>query len=92
LGFRERRTQTIVSWLNYFDYSSSKWSWRSQTLTGLTKIVKEEELSIIVNTADDIELFGLQVSPDVDMVFCTLAGIVDHEKGFGVLRVTRSRV
>jgi LPPG:FO 2-phospho-L-lactate transferase len=53
-------------------------------LTGLTKIVKEEELSVIVNTGDDIELFGLHISPDVDIVAYTLAGIVDEAKGWGV--------
>ncbi len=53
-------------------------------LVGLTKIVKEEDLSVIVNTGDDIELFGLHISPDVDIVTYTLAGIVDQEKGWGV--------
>jgi LPPG:FO 2-phospho-L-lactate transferase len=53
-------------------------------LTGLTKLVKEEDLSVIVNTGDDIELFGLHISPDVDIVAYTLAGIVDEEKGWGV--------
>jgi LPPG:FO 2-phospho-L-lactate transferase len=53
-------------------------------LTGLTKLVKEEDLSVIVNTGDDIELFGLHISPDLDIVAYTLAGIVDEEKGWGV--------
>jgi LPPG:FO 2-phospho-L-lactate transferase len=53
-------------------------------LTGLTRLVKEEDLSVIVNTGDDIELFGLHISPDVDIITYTLAGIVDEEKGWGV--------
>ncbi|MCL4430390.1 MAG: 2-phospho-L-lactate transferase [Chloroflexi bacterium] len=53
-------------------------------LTGLTRLVKAEELSVIVNTGDDIELFGLHISPDVDIVAYTLAGIVDEEKGWGI--------
>ncbi len=53
-------------------------------LTGLLKIVKEENLSVIVNTGDDIEMFGLHISPDVDIVSYTLAGIVDEEKGWGI--------
>jgi LPPG:FO 2-phospho-L-lactate transferase len=53
-------------------------------LTGLTKLVKEEDLSVIVNTGDDIELFGLYISPDVDIVTYTLAGIVDETKGWGI--------
>jgi LPPG:FO 2-phospho-L-lactate transferase len=53
-------------------------------LTGLVKLVDEKDLSIIVNTGDDIELFGLHVSPDVDIVTYTLSGIVDEEKGWGI--------
>jgi LPPG:FO 2-phospho-L-lactate transferase len=53
-------------------------------LTGLVKLVNEEDLSIIVNTGDDIELFGLHISPDVDIVTYTLAGIVDEAKGWGI--------
>jgi LPPG:FO 2-phospho-L-lactate transferase len=53
-------------------------------LTGLVKIVNGKDLSIIMNTGDDIELFGLHVSPDVDIVTYTLAGIVDEEKGWGI--------
>jgi LPPG:FO 2-phospho-L-lactate transferase len=53
-------------------------------LTGLSMLVKEEDLSVIVNTGDDIELFGLHISPDLDIITYTLAGIVDESKGWGV--------
>jgi len=53
-------------------------------LQGLTRLVPEEELTIIVNTGDDIELFGLHISPDLDIVMYTLSGIVDEEKGWGI--------
>jgi len=53
-------------------------------LTGLVKLVNKKDLSIIVNTGDDIELFGLHISPDIDIVTYTLAGIVDEEKGWGI--------
>ena len=53
-------------------------------LTGLVRLVEGKDLSVIVNTGDDIELFGLHISPDVDIVTYTLAGIVDEEKGWGV--------
>jgi LPPG:FO 2-phospho-L-lactate transferase len=53
-------------------------------LTGLTKLMKEENLSVIVNTGDDMEMFGLHISPDIDIVSYTLAGIVDEEKGWGI--------
>ena len=53
-------------------------------LTGLMKLVNEEDLSVIVNTGDDIDMFGLHISPDVDIVAYTLAGIVNDEKGWGI--------
>jgi LPPG:FO 2-phospho-L-lactate transferase len=53
-------------------------------LTGLTRVVNDEELTVVVNTGDDIELFGLHISPDVDIVAYTLAGIVDEAKGWGI--------
>lgn len=53
-------------------------------LTGLSRLVKQEDLSVIVNTGDDIDLFGLHISPDIDIVAYTLAGIVDEGKGWGV--------
>jgi len=53
-------------------------------LTGLVKLVNEKDLSIIVNTGDDIEMFGLHISPDIDIVAYTLAGIVDENKGWGI--------
>ena len=43
-----------------------------------------EALTIIVNTGDDIVLHGLKISPDLDIVTYTLAGIVDPAKGWGI--------
>ena len=53
-------------------------------LQGLVKVVPEKEITVIVNTGDDIELYGLHISPDLDIVMYTLAGIVDEEKGWGI--------
>ena len=53
-------------------------------LTGLLRLVKEEDVSVIVNTGDDIEMFGLHISPDIDIVTYTLAGIADEKKGWGI--------
>jgi LPPG:FO 2-phospho-L-lactate transferase len=53
-------------------------------LTGLVKVINPEDLTIIVNTGDDITLHGLHISPDVDIVTYTLAGIVDETKGWGI--------
>jgi LPPG:FO 2-phospho-L-lactate transferase len=53
-------------------------------LTGLNQLVKQEDLTVIINTGDDINLFGLHISPDIDIVTYTLAGIVNEEKGWGI--------
>ena len=53
-------------------------------LQGLAKIVSHQDLSCVVNTGDDIVLHGLHISPDLDIITYTLAGIVDEEKGWGV--------
>ncbi len=53
-------------------------------LRGLCRIVSPENLSIIGNTGDDLELYGLHISPDLDIVMYTLAGVVDEAKGWGM--------
>lgn len=53
-------------------------------LRGLVNIHAPEELTIISNTGDDIELFGLHISPDIDIVAYTLSGLVDEERGWGL--------
>ena len=53
-------------------------------LEGLVKIVPEKEVTVIVNTGDDIQLYGLHISPDLDIIMYTLAGIVDEKKGWGI--------
>lgn len=42
------------------------------------------ELSVVVNTADDFDLWGLRICPDLDTVMYTLAGIANPETGWGV--------
>jgi LPPG:FO 2-phospho-L-lactate transferase len=51
---------------------------------GLTRILSPDELTIVVNTADDFVHLGLYVSPDVDTVLYTLAGLADRERGWGL--------
>jgi LPPG:FO 2-phospho-L-lactate transferase len=53
-------------------------------LRGLCKIVSSHDLLIIGNTGDDLELYGLHISPDLDIVMYTLAGVVDETKGWGI--------
>ncbi len=55
----------------------------SKFIEGLVSVVKPELIKIIVNTGDDIELFGLKISPDLDIITYTLANVVDKEKGWG---------
>ncbi len=43
-----------------------------------------EKLSVIVNSADDIKLFGLHISPDIDTIIYWLSGVVDKKKGWGI--------
>jgi LPPG:FO 2-phospho-L-lactate transferase len=56
----------------------------SKLLLGLYEVSDPQTLTIIVNTGDDIVLHGLKISPDLDIVTYTLAGIVDSVKGWGI--------
>uniref|UniRef100_A0A7C5L8P3 2-phospho-L-lactate transferase n=1 Tax=Caldiarchaeum subterraneum TaxID=311458 RepID=A0A7C5L8P3_CALS0 len=56
----------------------------SKLLVGLKHAMKPAAGVAVVNTADDEEFFGLHVSPDVDTVVYSLAGIADYDKGWGV--------
>ncbi len=51
---------------------------------GLYQIVPPEKLTVIVNTADDFEHLGLHISPDLDTVMYTLAGVANPATGWGV--------
>lgn len=51
---------------------------------GFALLGDEVDLSVIVNTGDDLELHGLHVSPDIDTVMYTLAGVANDETGWGV--------
>lgn len=51
---------------------------------GLAQIVPGANLSVIVNTADDFDLWGLRISPDLDTVMYTLAGIANPVTGWGI--------
>ncbi len=56
----------------------------SKFLDGLCRIIPPEDLTIIVNTGDDIHMFGLYIAPDLDIVTYTLAGIVNPAMGWGI--------
>ena len=51
---------------------------------GLRRVVPPEELTIVVNTGDDHEWWGLYVSPDIDSITYMLADILSEERGWGI--------
>src|SRR5207247_10440563 len=52
-------------------------------LRGLVRVVSPEDLTVIVNTGDDVDVHGLHVSPDVDSVTYWLGGVSDRDRGWG---------
>src|SRR5579872_6951442 len=51
---------------------------------GLRQVMSAEELTFIVNTGDDLEWWGLYVSPDLDSIMYAMAGLLSKERGWGV--------
>jgi len=56
----------------------------SKFLLGLASVLPPEDITIIANTGDDIELFGLRVCPDIDTVTYTLGGVINPVTGWGL--------
>ncbi len=56
----------------------------SRFLQGLVQVVDQGDVTVISNTGDDVEMFGLHVSPDTDIVIYALAGAVNPETGWGL--------
>jgi LPPG:FO 2-phospho-L-lactate transferase len=52
-------------------------------LRGLVEVVDPAGVTVIGNVGDDIEILGLHVSPDLDSILYTLAGLGDEERGWG---------
>ena len=55
---------------------------------GLAQVLAPEALTIAVNTGDDFEHLGFHISPDLDTVMYTLAGLADRERGWGLAEET----
>ncbi len=53
-------------------------------LQGVVQVVPQDQITAIVNTGDDRDFYGLHVSPDLDIVMYTLAGLVDETHGWGI--------
>ncbi len=56
---------------------------------GLDLALPAGELTVVVNTADDFDLFGLRICPDLDTVLYTLAGLANPATGWGIVGDTR---
>ena len=56
----------------------------TKLVQGMQQVVAPENLTVIVNTGDDIEWWGLHISPDIDSVLYGLAGLLSKDRGWGV--------
>lgn len=56
----------------------------ARLLRGLSDIIDPANLTVVVNTGDDEEFYGLHVSPDLDTIVYTLAGLAPERQGWGV--------
>jgi LPPG:FO 2-phospho-L-lactate transferase len=56
----------------------------AKLLRGFTRVGPADRLAIVGNTGDDLEWWGLHVSPDLDSVAYALGGLLDPVKGWGV--------
>jgi LPPG:FO 2-phospho-L-lactate transferase len=56
----------------------------AKLIEGLSREIDPAELTLICNTADDFVLHGLNISPDLDTIMYTLAGLSDSAKGWGI--------
>jgi LPPG:FO 2-phospho-L-lactate transferase len=52
-------------------------------LRGLIDVVGQRDVTVIGNVGDDLEILGLHVSPDLDSILYTLAGLGDEDRGWG---------
>jgi LPPG:FO 2-phospho-L-lactate transferase len=55
----------------------------AKLVDGLAQILPPEDLTVIVNTGDDFEHFGLYICPDIDTICYTLAGLANPTSGWG---------
>ncbi len=55
----------------------------SRFLRGVQAAAPDADLTVVVNTGDDLTLYGLRICPDLDTVMYTLGGGIDEERGWG---------
>lgn len=56
----------------------------ARLLRGLAEVVQPGRLTVVVNTGDDDEFYGLRVCPDLDTIVYTLAGLAPQTRGWGI--------
>jgi LPPG:FO 2-phospho-L-lactate transferase len=56
----------------------------ARLLAGLVRVVPPADVTAVVNVADDMEMHGLSISPDLDTVVYTVAGAIDPDRGWGL--------
>ncbi|HXY27199.1 MAG TPA: 2-phospho-L-lactate transferase CofD family protein, partial [Acidimicrobiales bacterium] len=56
----------------------------ARMLSGLVRVVPPAEITAVVNVGDDLDLHGLHISPDLDTVTYSLAGMDNRDTGWGV--------
>lgn len=56
----------------------------SRCVDALARAAGPEQVTAIGNVGDDLEMWGLHISPDLDTIMYTLAGLLDEERGWGV--------
>src|SRR5205085_2806570 len=55
----------------------------SRFARALTETLAPSDVTVVANVGDDLEVAGLHVSPDLDTILYTLAGVLDEDKGWG---------
>ena len=56
----------------------------AKLVQGLQQVVAPDQLTVIVNSGDDLDWWGLHVSPDIDSVLYALAGLLSKDRGWGL--------
>jgi LPPG:FO 2-phospho-L-lactate transferase len=62
----------------------------SRLARALTETLEPSDVTVVGNVGDDLEVGGLHISPDLDTILYTLAGLLDEDKGWGRARETWS--
>jgi LPPG:FO 2-phospho-L-lactate transferase len=82
IALRSLPTSRTITGMNFLVFAGGVGG--AKLTDGMARSVASDQLTVVVNTADDFELYGLRISPDLDTVMYTLAGISNPETGWGI--------